>query len=223
MTSTPHTPTAAATAASPGPSTGATGATTTAATTGSTGGTRFGYARVSTADQSLDAQLATLREVGCARLWSEHASGADRERPELAAMLEYLRPGDALVVTKLDRLARSVAHLVELVSVLQERGIDLIVISQNIDTTTPAGRLLFHVIAAVGEFERDLIRERTKEGLKSAADQGRKGGRPVVCGAEKTEAAQRLIASGMSVSAAANQLGVSRRTLHRHLSEAGSR
>ena len=182
---------------------------------------RFGYARVSTADQSLDGQFDALTAAGCRRIWSEHASGADRDRGQLAAALDHLRTGDVLVVTKLDRLARSVAHLVELAAHLERAGIGLIVLDQAIDTTTPAGRLLFHVIASVGEFERDLIRERTKVGLAAAAARGRKGGRPVKATAETIKAAKTLIAGGMTVSAAARQLGVHRTTLHRHMSVDG--
>jgi DNA invertase Pin-like site-specific DNA recombinase len=178
---------------------------------------KFGYARVSTQDQRLDAQIDALTAAGCVRIWSEHASGADRTRGELAACLDHLRAGDVLVVTKLDRLARSVAHLVELAAWLDERDIGLIATDQAIDTTSAAGRLIFHTLAAVAEFERDLIRERTIAGLTAAAARGRKGGRPVVCTAETVEAARTLLASGMSVSAAARQLGMHRATLHRHL------
>lgn len=178
---------------------------------------RLGYARVSTADQNLDAQLDALTAAGCHRTWSEHASGADRSRGELAALLDHLRPGDTLVTTKLDRIARSVSHLVDIAEDLRERGVDLVVLDQGIDTTTPAGRLMFHLIAAVGEFERDLIRDRTRAGLAAAAARGRKGGRPVVCTPETVEAARTLIAGGMTATAAARQLGISRATLHRHL------
>lgn len=178
---------------------------------------RLGYARVSTVDQHLDAQLDALQAAGCARIWSEHASGADRNRGELAALLDHLRPGDVLVTTKLDRLARSVSHLVELAADLTARGVDLVILDQGIDTTTPSGRLMFHMLGAIAEFERDLIRDRTRAGLAAAAARGRKGGRPVVCTPETVEAARTLMAGGMSVSAAARQLGVHRATLHRHL------
>lgn len=178
---------------------------------------RLGYARVSTVDQNLDAQLDALQAAGCARIWSEHASGADRNRGELAALLDHLRPGDVLVTTKLDRLARSVSHLVELSADLAARGVDLVILDQGIDTTTPSGRLMFNLLASIAEFERDLIRDRTRAGLTAAAARGRKGGRPVVCTPETVEAARTLMAGGMSVSAAARQLGVHRATLHRHL------
>lgn len=177
---------------------------------------RIGYARVSTDDQSLDGQTDALTGAGCAETYAEHASGADRDRGQLAACLDRLRAGDALVITKLDRLARSVAHLVELAAWLDERSIGLVVLDQGIDTTTPAGRLMFHVLGAIAEFERDLIRERTRVGLAAAAARGRKGGRPVTCTPETIEAARTLIAGSMSVSAAARQLGVHRSTLVRH-------
>jgi DNA invertase Pin-like site-specific DNA recombinase len=185
-------------------------------------GQRYGYARVSTQDQHLDAQRDALAAAGCHRIWSEHASGADRDRGELAALLDHLRPGDVLVITKLDRLARSVAHLVDLAAYLDSEGIGLVVLDQGIDTTTPAGRLMFHVIAAIGEFERDLIKDRTTAGLAAARARGRVGGRPVTCTPETVEAARTLLAGGMSVSAAARQLGIHRATLHRHLSAVGT-
>ncbi len=183
------------------------------------GSHRLGYARVSTAGQSLDAQHDALAAAGCARVWSDVASGADRGRGELAALLDHLRAGDVLVTTRLDRLARSVSHLVDLAADLAGRGVDLVILDQGIDTTTPAGRLHFHVIAAVGEFERDLIRERTRDGLAAAAARGRRGGRPVTCTPETVEAARALMRSGMTVSAAARQLGVHRTTLHRHFAD----
>lgn len=185
-------------------------------------GHRLGYARVSTPDQSLNGQLDALNAAGCARTWSEHASGADRDRGQLAALLDHARAGDTIVITKLDRLARSVAHLVELAAWLDAEEIGLIVLDQGIDTTTPAGRLLFHILASIGEFERDLIRERTKVGLAAARARGRTGGRPVTCTPETVEAARTLMAGGMSVSAAARQLGIHRATLHRHLASSSS-
>lgn len=175
--------------------------------------TRFGYARVSTDDQHLDGQLGALTAAGCVRTWSEHASGADRTRGELAACLDHLRAGDALVITKLDRLARSVSHLCELSAYLSERGVDLIVLDQGIDTSTPAGKLMFHVIAAVAEFERDLIRERTVVGIAAARLRGAVPGRPVRCTPDKLAAAETLMASGQTLRSAAASLGLSASTL----------
>ncbi|MCU1670871.1 MAG: site-specific recombinase, invertase Pin, partial [Blastococcus sp.] len=140
--------------------------------------TRIGYGRVSTPDQNADAQHDALDAAGCERVFFDHGvSGKLARRPELDACLDYLRPGDTLVITKLDRLGRSVKNLVDQVLDLGTRNVDLVVISQGIDTTTPAGKLIFHVLAAIAEFERDLILERTLEGLAAARARGRKGGR----------------------------------------------
>lgn len=181
-------------------------------------GARIGYARVSTADQTTDPQTDLLAAAGCERVFVETASGALRDRPQLRACLDYLRPGDVLVVAKLDRLGRSLAHLIETVTTLDSRGIGLVSLSESIDTTTAAGRLLLHVLGAVGQFERDLIVERTQAGLAAARARGRKGGRPPKITPEKLEAAQALIASGRTVEEAARAVGVSRATLYRHLS-----
>jgi DNA invertase Pin-like site-specific DNA recombinase len=178
---------------------------------------RLGYARVSTTDQNLDAQLDALTANGCDRIWSEKASGAKDDRAELAALLDHARQGDVFVCTKLDRVARSVPHLVGLGETLRSRGIDLVVIDQGIDTSTPHGKLMFHMLAAIAEFERDLIRERTRAGLAAARARGRTGGRPVKCTPDKVAAARVLIAGGVTITDAAKQLGLSRATLHRHL------
>lgn len=137
-----------------------------------------GYARVSTQDQNPVSQVEALQAAGCERVFSETASGANCERPELKAALEYVRAGDTLVVWKLDRLAWSVRQLVETIEALNERQIGLRVLTQAIDTTTPGGRLVFHVFAAVAEFERELMLERTHAGLATARAANRRGGRP---------------------------------------------
>lgn len=177
----------------------------------------IGYARVSTDHQTTDPQHDALTAAGCERIYTEHASGALRERPQLASMLDYARSGDVIVITKLDRLARSLAHLIDLAADLDQRGIGLRVLDQGIDTTTPAGRLMFHMLGAIGEFERDLIRERTGAGLAAARERGRTGGRPPKITAEKLATARDLIEAGKSVKTAAEVIGVSRATLHRHL------
>lgn len=182
-----------------------------------TTGTRIGYARVSTDSQTTDSQTDRLTAAGCERIFIETASGALRDRPQLAACLDYLRPGDVLVVVKLDRLGRSLAHLIETVTTLDRRGIGLVSLTESIDTTTAAGRLLLHVLGAVGQFERDLIAERTQAGLAAARARGRAGGRPSKMTPEKVEAARTLIASGRTVEQAARAVGVSRATLYRHL------
>ena len=140
-----------------------------------------GYARVSTHDQDPALQQDALRQAGCARLFEDiGVSGAKADRPGLAAALSYVRDGDVLVVWKLDRLGRSMTHLVETVAALEARGVGLRSLTEAIDTTTPGGRLIFHLFAALGQFERDLIRERTRAGLAAAAERGRKGGRKPV-------------------------------------------
>lgn len=182
-----------------------------------TTGARIGYARVSTDSQTTDSQTDRLTAAGCERIFIETASGALRGRPELARCLDYLRPGDVLVVVKLDRLGRSLAHLIETVTTLDSRGIGLVSLTESIDTTTAAGRLLLHVLGAVAQFERDLIAERTQAGLAAARARGRTGGRPPKITPEKVEAARTLIASGRTVEQAARAVGVSRATLYRHL------
>jgi DNA invertase Pin-like site-specific DNA recombinase len=141
----------------------------------------IGYARVSTQDQDLALQLDALRVAGCDRVFEDRASGTKADRPGLTATLSYVRDGDVLVVWKLDQLGRSMAHLIETVIDLETRKVGLRSITEAVDTTTPGGRLIFHVFGALGQFERDLIRERTQAGLRAAAARGRQGGRkPVV-------------------------------------------
>jgi DNA invertase Pin-like site-specific DNA recombinase len=181
--------------------------------------TMIGYARVSTADQTTDGQHDALTAAGCERIYTEKASGALRERPQLDAMLDYARDGDTIVITKLDRLARSVSHLTELAADFRARGIEMRILDQGIDTNTLTGQLLYHVLGAVAEFERGLIRERTNVGLTAARERGRTGGRPATMTPEKLAAARNLINTGTSVKAAAAAIGVSRATLHRHLSD----
>ena len=177
-----------------------------------------GYARVSTRDQSPALQLDALREAGCERTFMEKASGAQRDRPELAAALDYIRAGDTLVVWKLDRLARSVRQLVETAEDLQQRGIGLRVLTQQIDTTTPGGRLVFHVFAAMAEFERELTLERTHAGLASAKALGRRGGRKPALGPAEVKRARAMLADPtITVAEVAQQLGVQPSTLYRHI------
>lgn len=182
-------------------------------------GAKIGYARVSTQDQSTDAQTDRLTAAGCERLFVETASGALRDRPQLAACMAYLRRGDTLVVTKLDRLGRSLPHLIQTVQELDQRGVTLVSLTEAIDTSTAAGRLLLHVLAAIASFERDLIRERTHAGLAAARARGRTGGRPRALTPEKRDAARALIASGRTVAQAAEAVGVSRATLYRALAQ----
>lgn len=178
----------------------------------------IGYARVSTADQTIDGQRDALTAAGCARIFSdEGVSGSLRDRPALAEALDYMREGDTLVVTKLDRAGRSLANLLELIATLAERGISFRSLGEAIDTGTASGRLLLHVLGAIAEFERDLIRDRTTAGLQAARSRGRTGGRPVTCTPDKIAAAQMMIAAGKTVTEAAKAVGVSRGSLYRHL------
>lgn len=177
-----------------------------------------GYARVSTADQSPDLQLDALKAAGCEKVFVEKASGAQRDRPELDAAMAYARQGDALVVWKLDRLARSVKQLVETVEDLEGRGIGFRSLTEAIDTTTAGGKLVFHIFGALAEFERAIIRERTRAGLDAAALRGRKGGRPSKLSADDLKVAKALLAdSSISVNEVARRVGVSPATLYRHL------
>lgn len=137
-----------------------------------------GYARVSTADQNLDAQTDALRSAGAERIFADRISGSVRSRPELDRLLDQLRAGDVIVVTKYDRLARSLRDLLEIVKTIKERGGGFRSLAEDIDTTTPAGRLVFHVFASIAQFERERISERTREGLEAAKRRGRVGGRP---------------------------------------------
>src|SRR5437764_1930616 len=138
----------------------------------------IGYARISTGEQTLALQEDALKAAGCERLLTDTASGAKTERPGLAKALEQLRSGDSLVVWRLDRLGRSLRHLIDTLLELDSRGVGFKSLTESIDTTTPGGKLIFHVFGALAEFERDLIRERTNAGLAAARARGRKGGRP---------------------------------------------
>ncbi|OQM77989.1 DNA-invertase hin [Rhodococcus sp. 66b] len=136
----------------------------------------LGYARVSTTDQNPELQQDALNAAGCFRIWTDKASGAKTDRPELAAVMDALRPGDTLVVWRLDRLGRSLPHLIETVTQLEARGVAFKSLTEEINTTTPGGKLIFHIFGALAEFERNLIRERTMAGLSAARDRGRVGG-----------------------------------------------
>jgi DNA invertase Pin-like site-specific DNA recombinase len=177
-----------------------------------------GYCRVSTDSQNLGLQLDALKRAGCDRIFRETASGAQRDRPELAKALDYIREGDVLCVWKLDRLARSLRQLLETGEALAERGIGLRSLTESIDTTTPGGRLVFHVFGALAEFERGIIRERTMAGLENARRMGRKGGRPrAMSEADIAKAKAMLTSPEITVDAVAETLGVSGATLYRYI------
>ncbi len=179
---------------------------------------RVGYGRVSTKEQDTALQTRALGEAGCERIFTETASGAQRERPELASALQFLRPGDTLVVWKLDRLARSMRQLIETVEQLSESNVGFISLTEAIDTNTPGGRLVFHIFGALAEFERELIRERTKAGLKAARERGVAVGRPKALVGDQLKLARSLKAAGAHSGAEIAQiLGISRATLYRSL------
>ncbi|UZJ27040.1 recombinase family protein (plasmid) [Rhodococcus antarcticus] len=180
-------------------------------------GELLGYARVSTLEQDAALQHDALSAAGCFRSWTDTASGSLTDRPEFGSVMDALRPGDTLVVWRLDRLGRSLPHLIETVRGLAERGIGFRSLQEAIDTTTPGGRLVFHIFGSLAEFERDLIRERTMAGLAAARRRGRVGGRPTVMTAAKTKQAQRMVTAGTPLTEVADVLGVSRTTLYRHL------
>jgi DNA invertase Pin-like site-specific DNA recombinase len=138
----------------------------------------IGYARVSTEDQNLDGQLDALKAAGAERIFADKITGTARRRPELDRLLDQLRQGDVITVTKYDRLARSLRDLLDIVDTIQAHGAGFRSLAEDIDTTTPAGRLVFHVFASIAQFERERISERTKEGLEAAKRRGRIGGRP---------------------------------------------
>jgi len=179
---------------------------------------QVGYARVSTLDQNHDLQLDALREAGCERTFTESISGAKTNRPELQKALEYLRPGDTIVVWKLDRLGRNLKDLITIVGDLEDRGIGFKCITQSaIDTTTPMGKLVFHIFAALAEFEREVLRERVQAGLKAARARGRMGGRPAAMTPKKLALARQMNKDGASYKDIAETIGVHRTTVALHL------
>ena len=180
---------------------------------------QIGYARISTGEQTLDLQRDALTAAGCGRLFTDTASGAKAERPGLTEALEVLRPGDTLVVWRLDRLGRSLRHLIETVMALEQRGIGFKSLTESIDTTSPNGKLIFHIFGALAEFERELIRERTRAGLTAARARGRLGGRPKALGdPQKLALARTLYANKQTpIDAICRTLKVSRATLYRYL------
>jgi len=186
---------------------------------------KIGYARVSTKDQNLNLQVDALKNAGCEKIYQEKASGAKAERPQLNKLLDNVRQDDVIVIWKLDRLGRSLKHLVQLVHDLMEKGVGLQSLNDPIDTTSAQGRLTFNIFASLAEFEREVIRERTMAGLSAARARGRLGGRPKGLSqeAEKTAmAAETLYKQGeLSISEITRRLDISRSTLYRYLRERG--
>jgi DNA invertase Pin-like site-specific DNA recombinase len=184
-----------------------------------------GYARVSTRDQTVALQVDALKAAGCAKVYTEVVSGAFAERPILAKLLDEVRPGDIVVVWKLDRLGRSLKHLIETVTLLLQKDVGIKSLNDLIDTTTPQGRLVFNLFASLAEFERDVIRERTQAGLSAARARGRKGGRPkgLPPQAQSTAcAAETLYGEGkLSAQQIAEHLHISKSTLYAYLRHRG--
>lgn len=176
----------------------------------------IGYARVSTSEQNLDAQTDALKAVGAERIFSDKIGGSKRDRPELSKMLDQLRPGDIVAVAKYDRLARSLRDLLDLVEAIKDRGAGFRSLAEDIDTTTPAGRLVFHVFASIAQFERERIAERTKEGLQAAKSRGRIGGRPpALSPLQKAEVRRMRDDEQRTISEIARLFKVSERTVRR--------
>jgi DNA invertase Pin-like site-specific DNA recombinase len=185
---------------------------------------KVGYARVSTHDQNLSLQLDVLTQTGCEEIYQDQVGGAKAERSGLQDALAYLRQGDTLVVWRLDRLGRSLKHLIETVTMLEERGIGLQSLQESIDTTTSGGRLVFHIFGALAEFERNLIRERTQAGLQAARARGRMGGRPKALDTKKAELLYQLYDEKKhSIRELCDIMGISKSTLYTYLEQRGGR
>lgn len=182
-----------------------------------------GYVRVSTLDQNPDLQIDALNAAGCERLFTEQPSVAQRDRPALMCAIDYLRPGDTLIVWKLDRLARSMKQLIETIEVLESRGAGFRSLTEAIDTTTAGGRLAFHIFGALAEFERSLIRDRTSAGLDAARVRGRRGGRKPKLSEKDVAAARAMLTdSDLSIEYVAKRFNISPATLYRYLPAARS-
>lgn len=184
---------------------------------------KVGYIRVSKREQNPDLQRRELEAAGCERVFEERISSRKADHPQLGAAIDYCRKGDALVVWKLDRFGRSLKELIELVNGLNERGVEFVSLRESLDTTTPGGKLVFHVFGSVAEFERDIIRERTMAGLEAARARGRKGGRKSVMDRKKVALASKLMRDRETpMSEVCQAVGVSKATIYRHLKTDGT-
>ncbi len=184
---------------------------------------KIGYCRVSTLDQSLDLQLDALKKAGCEKVFSDKMSGGRFDRPGLEDAIKFARSGDTIVVYKLDRLGRSIKHLITTVNELNRNGIGFESLGESIDTTNPGGKLIFHIFGALAEFEKDLIGARTRAGLLAARERGRIGGRPKKLSINEKEEVRKLFTSRIqSPKAICKRYGISKATLYRVLKEAPS-
>lgn len=180
--------------------------------------TKIGYIRTSTRDQNLDLQRDALKEAGCTRIYEDQVSGTKKDRPGLTQALDYLRPGDVLVVWRLDRLGRSLKHLIEVVNDLEEKNIGFCSLKESIDTTSSTGRLIFHLFGSLAQFEREIIKERCLAGMEAAKAKGKQGGRPMKMSKEQVTIAKALLnEEKYSIKEVCSKLGVGRTTLYRHL------
>jgi DNA invertase Pin-like site-specific DNA recombinase len=174
----------------------------------------IGYARVSTLDQDLTAQLAQLKAAGCDRIYQEKASGVKQDRPELTAMLDYVREGDTVTVCKLDRVARSTKHLLDIVDTLEAKRVTFKVLNINLDTSSPTGKLMLSMLGAIGQFEREMMLERQREGIQLAKDAGAyKGRKPTA--REKAADVMQLLSEGLTKEATAERLGIGVASVYR--------
>ena len=178
----------------------------------------IGYARVSTQDQNLNLQKDELTKFGCTKIYEDVASGAKSVRTGLEAAIDFAREGDTLVIWKLDRLGRSLRDLIEIVIRLEKQGVSFVCLTQNIDTRTPGGKLFFHIFGALAEYERELIRERTKAGLTAARARGRTGGRKPAMNEEQIEQARAMMDNPkLKIKSIIKTLGVSKATLYKYV------
>src|SRR5919112_1120648 len=182
---------------------------------------RIGYARVSTHEQTLHLQKDALEKAGCEKIFTDQVSGSKAERKGLTEALSHLREGDTLVVWRLDRLGRSLRHLIDTITALDERGVGFKSLTENIDTTTSGGKLVFHIFGALAEFEREIIRERTQAGLSAARSRGKSGGRPKALTEKQVQMLNNLAADkDRSVEEICKTLGISRTTFYRYANAA---
>lgn len=179
----------------------------------------IGYARVSKDEQKPELQHDALERAGCDRVFEDRVSGATTERPQLAEALAYLRSGDVFVVWKLDRFGRSLGHLVDALTKMKAKGVEFRSITEGMDTTTPGGKLMYHIFGALAEFELDLIKERTRAGLSAAEARGRKGGRKRSVTPEKLQRARAHMQAGLTVREAASRVKVGKSALYKALSD----